>query len=441
MPDRVRGGRLRGPVRRPGRTCRWPRPATTPSIRCAWTRGTGRSGPTSPPTTTRWRPACGSPASWTPTSTSSAGTPSSGRWPKGPGGGWSRSWLDDPEADDVGWRAGPAGREVGRPGHLGGVVGHPRGLCGAGLRVAPGPREPVDHRAPDSGRYEVNVGAGSTPPPSGAEPPSTRGTSGSGGDAGRPGGLPPVRRVTRLDGVTGTPSSDRTRRPGRGDPTGGRGSRAPGWPGPGRRSPAGCATCSAPDGLPAGASAELESALGDIGREALDRRAPGACAGCGPRWPPPRPGCSTGCPPRSSTIRPWSTTSPGVEALASRQTKSIGTAVGALQLALVGAASGSTLEGGPFLALAIDGVVGQVAAVVHGVCDWYNTGSYVVRRLDHQGLAADVGEVRRLTNAALMSKGTSRRRADARPLHRVPADPPVVGQRPGRRAALRVVAG
>ena len=81
--------------------------------------------------------------------------------------------------------------------------------------------------------------------------------------------------------------------------------------------------------------------------------------------------------------------------------------MGALQLALVGAASASTLEGGPFLALAIDGVVGQVAAVVHGVCDWYTTGSYLVRRLDALGIRADVGEVRRLTNAALMSKGSA----------------------------------
>jgi hypothetical protein len=96
----------------------------------------------------------------------------------------------------------------------------------------------------------------------------------------------------------------------------------------------------------------------------------------------------------------------GVVELSSRQTKSIGAAVGALQLALVGAAAASTIEGGPFLAVAIDGVVGQVAAVVHGVCDWYDTGSYLVRRLDREGLAADVAEVRRLTNAALMSKGT-----------------------------------
>jgi hypothetical protein len=95
----------------------------------------------------------------------------------------------------------------------------------------------------------------------------------------------------------------------------------------------------------------------------------------------------------------------GVELLAGRQTRSIATAVGALQLALVGAAAASTLEGGPVLALAIDGAVGQVASVVHGFCDWYNTGSYIVRRLRQQGITVDRTEVRRLTNAALMSKG------------------------------------
>ena len=160
----------------------------------------------------------------------------------------------------------------------------------------------------------------------------------------------------------------------------------------------------APDGLPAGASVELEAALGDIGRQAL---APG-------------PGRLrriraevVASPPR---LLDWMSTQviehpavvydvAGVESLASRQTKSIQTAVGALQVALVGAAAASTLEGGPILALAIDGAVGQVAAVVHGVCDWYNTGSYVVRRLDFDGARADVGEIRRITNAALMSKG------------------------------------
>ncbi len=160
----------------------------------------------------------------------------------------------------------------------------------------------------------------------------------------------------------------------------------------------------APDGLPAGASAELESALGDIGREALTG---------GPRRMRRIRAQVAAAPPR---ILDWMSTQvvehpavvydiAGVEALSSRQKKSIGTAVGALQLALVGAATASTLEGGPLLAVAIDGVVGQVAAVVHGVCDWYGTGSYLVRRLDRLGLSADVGEVRRLTNAALMSKG------------------------------------
>lgn len=166
----------------------------------------------------------------------------------------------------------------------------------------------------------------------------------------------------------------------------------------------GLRTLLAPDGLPTGASVELEAALGDIGREALTpgrgrlRRVRVQVAAAPPRlldW------MSTQVIDHPAVLYDVA----GVEALASRQTRSIGTAVGALQLALLGAASASTFEGGPFLAVAIDGIVGQVAAVVHGVCDWYNTGSYLVRRLDHQGLAAEVGEVRRLTNAALMSKG------------------------------------
>ncbi len=95
----------------------------------------------------------------------------------------------------------------------------------------------------------------------------------------------------------------------------------------------------------------------------------------------------------------------GVELLASKQGRSISTAMGALQLALVTAAAATTLEGGPVLALAIDGAVGQMASVVHGLCDWYNTGSYLVRRLDQHGIVVDRAEVRRLTNAALMSKG------------------------------------
>ncbi len=187
-------------------------------------------------------------------------------------------------------------------------------------------------------------------------------------------------------------------------------SRDGGAPGPTRLARARAAfgrslrTLLAPDGLPTGASVELEAALGDIGREALT---PG----------PGRLGRIraevAAAPPR---LLDWLSTQvidhpavvydvAGVEELTSRQTKSIQAAVGALQLALVAAASASTLEGGPFIALAIDGVVGQVAAVVHGVCDWYATGSYLVRRLDAVGIRVDVGEVRRLTNAALMSRG------------------------------------
>jgi hypothetical protein len=166
----------------------------------------------------------------------------------------------------------------------------------------------------------------------------------------------------------------------------------------------GVRTLLAPDGLPAGASAELEAAFGDIGREALT---------AGPRRLWRVRARVAAAPPR---LLDWMSTqvvdhpavlydTVGVEELAARQNRSIGTAVGALQLALVGAASASTLEGGPLLAMAIDGVVGQVAALVHGVCDWYNTGSFLVRRLDRLGMATTPGEVRRLTNAALMSRG------------------------------------
>ncbi len=159
-----------------------------------------------------------------------------------------------------------------------------------------------------------------------------------------------------------------------------------------------------PEGLPEEAAAELEAAFGTVGREAFSG-GPGRLRRLRVevRAAPPR-------------LLDWMSGQvlehpavlydrQGVELLAGRQTRSIATAVGALQLALVGAAAASTLEGGPFLALAIDGVVGQVASVVHGFCDWYNTGSYLVRRLRSQGITVDRSEVRRLTNAALMSKG------------------------------------
>jgi hypothetical protein len=159
-----------------------------------------------------------------------------------------------------------------------------------------------------------------------------------------------------------------------------------------------------PEGLPPEASIELEAAFGSIGREAFT---------AGPRRLARVRGQVRTAPPR---LLDWISGQvvdhpailydlSAVEELSGRQTRSITTAVGALQLALVAAAAASTLEGGPVLALAIDGLVGQVASVVHGLCDWYNTGSYLVRRFDTLGMAADAGEIRRLTNAALMSKG------------------------------------
>ena len=112
--------------------------------------------------------------------------------------------------------------------------------------------------------------------------------------------------------------------------------------------------------------------------------------------------------------------------------------MGTLQLALVAAAAASTLEGGPVLALAIDGAVGQMASVVHGFCDWYNTGSYLVRRLNEAGIEVDRAEVRRLTNAALMSRGKV---VDQRALGRSTELRLVrswVGTGSGRRPSLRV---
>ncbi len=159
-----------------------------------------------------------------------------------------------------------------------------------------------------------------------------------------------------------------------------------------------------PEGLPPGASTELEAAFGDIGREAL-------AAGPG-RLRRVRAAVREAPPSLLDWMSAQVVEHPAVlqdridvEDLSARQSRSISTAVGAMQLALVAAASASTLEGGPVLAVAIDGLVGQVASIVHGLCDWYNTGSYLVRQLDVLGVTVDAGEVRRLTNATLMSKG------------------------------------
>ncbi len=159
-----------------------------------------------------------------------------------------------------------------------------------------------------------------------------------------------------------------------------------------------------PEGLPREAAAQLEAAFGSIGRVAISGgRGRLGRINAQLRAAPPQ-------------LLDWMSgqvlehpavlyDQVGVEEISSRQTRSIATAVGGLQLALVAAAAASTLEGGPVLAVAIDGAVGQVASVVHGFCDWYNTGSYLVRRLNRLGIVVDRSEVRALTNAALMSKG------------------------------------
>jgi hypothetical protein len=159
-----------------------------------------------------------------------------------------------------------------------------------------------------------------------------------------------------------------------------------------------------PEGLPAEAGAQLEAVFVGLGRELVSggrghlRRVHTQIRGAPPRLLDWMSGQVLDHPAVLYDRE-------GVELLAARQGRSISTAVGALQVALVAAAAASTLEGGPVLALAIDGAVGQVASVVHGFCDWYNTGSYLVRRLNASGIAVDRSEVRRLTNAALVSKG------------------------------------
>ncbi len=159
-----------------------------------------------------------------------------------------------------------------------------------------------------------------------------------------------------------------------------------------------------PEGLPAEAAAQLEAAFGSVGRAAISggrgrlRRVHRQVKAAPPRLLDWMSGQVLDHPAPLYDQK-------GVELLASRQGRSISTAMGALQLALATAAAATTLEGGPLLALAIDGAVGQMASVVHGFCDWYNTGSYLVRRLDEQGITVDRTEVRRLTNAALMSRG------------------------------------
>jgi len=169
-----------------------------------------------------------------------------------------------------------------------------------------------------------------------------------------------------------------------------------------------------PEGLPAEAATQLEAAFGRVGREVFTagpdrlRRVREQVRAAPPRLLDWASGQVLEHPAALPDVA-------SVQELASRQARSIGAAMGALQLALVAAAAASTLEGGPVLALAIDGAVGQMASVVHGFCDWYNTGSYLVGQLEEAGIDVDPTEVRRLTNAALMSRG---RVVDTRALDR-----------------------
>ncbi len=94
-----------------------------------------------------------------------------------------------------------------------------------------------------------------------------------------------------------------------------------------------------------------------------------------------------------------------VEETLDRQSRGVASAMGVLQLALAAASTATVAEGGPLVAIGIDGAVGQVAALANGVGNWHTIGSYLVHRLRAEGLVVTPKEIRRLTNAALMSKG------------------------------------
>ena len=169
-----------------------------------------------------------------------------------------------------------------------------------------------------------------------------------------------------------------------------------------------------PEGLPSEAAAQLESAFGSVGRAAISggrgrlRRVRAQVRAAPPRLLDWMSGQVLDHP---AVLYDQA----GVELLASRQGRSISTAMGAVQLALVAAAAATTLEGGPVLALAIDGAVGQVASVVHGFCDWYNTGSYLVRRLNECGHRGRPDRGAAPDQCRIDVEGQDGRRAGARP--------------------------
>ncbi len=210
-PDHLRGGAGLGALRArasspsastrpcstPVPTSRSPTPATTPSTPCGWTRGTGPSAPTSRPTTTRWRPASGSPASWPPTSTSSDGPAVERVIAEGPRRRLVSFRLEDPGPDAVGRRAGPPGRRA--AGQVTSVAWSATlGACVGLAYVWRRDREPVtaDHLADGALRGQRGRSAACRPP-SGSGRPSTRPTSGSDPDGpGRP--FAPPTRASRL---------------------------------------------------------------------------------------------------------------------------------------------------------------------------------------------------------------------------------------------------
>ena len=159
----------------------------------------------------------------------------------------------------------------------------------------------------------------------------------------------------------------------------------------------------APAGLPGDASRQLETTLGGVVDEALSS-GPGRLRRVKARM--------AGAPDELLT---WASTyvldhplpvldGDDVAELSARQTKYISAAVGGLQIALV-AATAATFESTLVPALAVDAVVGQVAALVHGFADWTTTASFLVRRLRAEGLDVTSAELRRLTTAALVSRG------------------------------------
>jgi hypothetical protein len=158
-----------------------------------------------------------------------------------------------------------------------------------------------------------------------------------------------------------------------------------------------------PAGLPPDASRQLEAALGGVVDEAL-ASGPGRLRRVRARL--------VGAPDELITWasarmldrpQPVHVRQDVVEA-AERHTRHIATAVGTLQVALV-AASAATFEATLLPALAVDAVVGQVAALVHGFSDWMTTASFLVRQVRAQGMDLTPDELRRLTNAALVGRG------------------------------------